>query len=263
MSQTPSNAQATRRDPLACLLKCRNSRSRSYTEAIQTPFMPTFRSRPKKIPYSWFQSEDPSVARVPARSLRPPDNLHHISPFQPQIPRNRIAELYPRQLRLLQSVSIQQHLLLLIAEQHMSRHELVLRDIDQQVLLSEMLSRNAALVQRFECAESSRRDGAHGDEDADGEFVGVEMLREVADVLDADRLLAAEFDPNRTGPSHRIGFRFRGHRGVSLLHFFGRGGLKFHEFASGGGQGQYYWRQNLQSSEAHSMRPSARSWNFS
>lgn len=100
----------------------------------------------------------------------------------------------------------------------MSWHQLMLRDIDQQVFLSKVLGCDAPLMQWLECTQRSRRDWSHGDEDADGEFVRVEMLSEVSDVLDTNRRFVAELDPNIAGLSDRLWLGFRGHRRVSYHH---------------------------------------------
>lgn len=81
----------------------------------------------------------PPITHIPPSRLALPDDLDHVPSLQTQIPRHRVRHLDPRQLRLLQPVPLQQLLLLLRAEQHVLRHELVVRDVDEQVLLLEGL----------------------------------------------------------------------------------------------------------------------------
>lgn len=81
----------------------------------------------------------PPIARIPPRRLTLPNNLNHLPPSQTQIPRNRIPRLNPRQLTFLQPIPLQQLLLLIHTQQHMLRHQLMMRNIHQQILLLEGL----------------------------------------------------------------------------------------------------------------------------
>ena len=85
------------------------------------------------------RSYTPPITSIPPRRLTPPNNLHHLPLPQPKILRHRIPHLNPRQLTLLQPIPLQQLHLLLRAQKLMRRHQLMMRNIDQQILLLERL----------------------------------------------------------------------------------------------------------------------------
>jgi hypothetical protein len=88
---------------------------------------------------------DPAVAGVTTSSLTLADNLHHLTAAQTQVPRDGIRDLHTRQLRLLQTVTLQQLGFLLRAEQDVLGHQFMAGDIDEEVLFLEGLA-NAAGV---------------------------------------------------------------------------------------------------------------------
>ena len=114
----------------------------------------------------------------------------------------------------------------------MLRHQLVVRDVHQQILFLERLD---DLGQHGrDHFERGRRDGCHGHEDAGREVVGVDVVREGAHLFDPDRAVVAEFhadgsDRGRGGVAVVGG---RGEGGVLLEHGGGGIGLEGHEFAT-------------------------------
>ena len=82
-------------------------------------------------------SYGPSITSIPPRRLTPPNDLHHLPLPQPQILRHRIPHLDPRQLTLLQPISLQQLHFLFRTQQFMCWHQLMMRNIHQQILLLE------------------------------------------------------------------------------------------------------------------------------
>lgn len=84
-------------------------------------------------------SNGPPITRVPPRRLTLPNNLHDLPPPQPQILGHRIPRLNPRQLTFLQPIPLQQLFFLRRAHQDMFRHQLMMRNIDQQIRLLERL----------------------------------------------------------------------------------------------------------------------------
>lgn len=169
-----------------------------------------------------YPSYRPPITCVSSSGLTLPDDLNHLPPPQPQIPRHRIPRLNPRQLALLQAIPLQQALLLLRTQQHMLRHQLVLRDVDQQILLLEGL--DDAGQHDGDNLERRGGDALLGDEDARLEVVLVDVLREGAHLLDADGEFGAELDPDGADGGCRIGVGGCGEWGVFLDH--GGGGFE-------------------------------------
>src|ERR1700712_3618401 len=92
----------------------------------------------------YFPSNAESVTGVPTSRLTLSNDLHNLTSSQPQVSCNRISNLDTRKLCILQPVSVQQPRPLLFAQQNMLRNQLVVRNVDQQILLHEAL--DAALV---------------------------------------------------------------------------------------------------------------------
>ena len=161
-------------------------------------------------------SDGPSIARISPRGLAPANNLDHLPPPQPQIARDGIAGLDPRQLALLQAVAFEQLFLLLRAEQDVLGHELVVGDVDEEVLLLERFDD----VGQHDGDDLQRggRDAGLADENAGEEIVLGDVLGKGAHLLDPDGQLGGEFDPD--GADLRRGRRVsrRGERGVFGQH---------------------------------------------
>lgn len=136
-------------------------------------------------------SYHPAITGVPTRSLRLPDNLDDLSSPQPQKLGHGILDPDARQLRLLQSVPLEQGLLLLRAQQDVFGDQLVLSDVDQQILLLEDLDVDGqveSLLQR------GSRHGRARDVHAAVVVAVEEPLGVGAQLLDADGGFGAEFD---------------------------------------------------------------------
>lgn len=123
------------------------------------------------------------VTRISSCRLGLPNNLHHLSASQAKVPRNRITKLNSRQLRILQSISLQQRSSLLLTEQHMCRNQLVMRDVNQQVLLNEALDSCLGRNRRDDL-ERSGSDVDVGDQDTGVKVIRRQVLSEGAHLLD-------------------------------------------------------------------------------
>lgn len=176
----------------------------------------------------------PPVTRIPARRLALPDNLHHLALPQTEVLGHGIPDLDPGQLALLQAVALQQLDLLLGAQELVRGHELVVRDVDQQVLLLERL--DDVRLDGGDDLERGGGDGGLRDEDARVELVLVDVLGEGAHLLDADAGVGAEFDPDGADLRERGRVGFRGESGVFGEHGVGgfEGGVHFLAAAVGG-----------------------------
>lgn len=95
-------------------------------------------------------------------------------------------------------------------------HELVMRDVDQQILLLEGLDDGGQHDR--DNLQGRGRDGCLRDEDSGVKVVLVDVLGKGPHLLDPDGLLGAEFDPD--GPDRRWGWIWigRGGRGGVFLH---------------------------------------------
>lgn len=157
------------------------------------------------------------VTGISTRRLTNSDNLDNLSPLEPQIPRHRILLQDTRQLRLLQAVPLQQRSLLLPGEQHVPRHQLVVRNVDQQVVLEEALNLGQALDGSKRLAGGGRqRHGGH--HDARLVVVGDCVLCKVADLRDAKLLVGQELDPDGAAVGHGVGVGGCDGRGVFAEH---------------------------------------------
>lgn len=116
----------------------------------------------------------------------------------------------------------------------MRGHELVVRDVDQQVLLLERL--DDVRLDGGDDLERGGGDGGLRDEDARVELVLVDVLGEGAHLLDADAGVGAEFDPDGADLRERGRVGFRGEGGVFGEHGVGgfEGGVHFLAAAVGG-----------------------------
>ena len=168
---------------------------------------------------SLFPSDRPPVTSIPPGRLTSPNDLHHLPFPQPQILRHGIPHLDPRQLALLQAISLQQLHLLLRTQKLMRRHQLMMRNIDQQILLLEGLDDGG----ENDGDDLERGGGDRGlcDEDAGLEFVLVDVLGEGAHLLYAYARVRGEFDPDGADLGLRGGFGFRGYGGVFCKHGVG------------------------------------------
>lgn len=114
------------------------------------------------------------------------------------VPRDGVVELDPRELRLAHAVPAQQRGALVVREHRVRRHEHVVRDVDQQLLLLEHLD----LVPRGHLgkalpSERSERGSRHDDGTADplaSHALGVRL-----DHLDADFWFLGEEDEDLVG----------------------------------------------------------------
>lgn len=101
--------------------------------------------------------------------------------------------LDPRQLRILQTIPLQQSLSLLPTQEHMFRHELMLRDVHQQLALHERLDATHVGHARDDL-ERARGGRDVGYEDARVVVGGARLLYKVSHVLDADCAVLDEGD---------------------------------------------------------------------
>lgn len=164
-----------------------------------------------------------SVGGVATRCLTRPNNLDNLPPLQPKIPRYGILLQNPRQLRLLQPIPLQQRRLLVPAQHDVLGHQLVVRDVDEQVVLQEALNLGQALEAGERLARRGRQ-GHVGDHDAALEVVVHHVLCEVADLRDAKRVGVEELDVDGPAIGRRVGVGLgRGRRGLAE-HGFGRAG---------------------------------------
>ena len=83
-------------------------------------------------------SHNESIGNISASCLRRPNDLHHLPPLEAEVPGNRVPTLDPHQLVVLQLVPQQQLLLLLLRHHYVLWHQLVLRNVDQQLGLEKL-----------------------------------------------------------------------------------------------------------------------------
>lgn len=162
-----------------------------------------------------------SVRSVTTRRLRHTDDLDDLAPLKSQIPGNRILAQDSRQLRLLESVPLEERGLLLLGQQHVLGHELVVGDVDQQIFLEEALDLGVLRGDRHDLAGlGGQRDG--GDEDAGFELVIGAVGDEFLHDRDTDgTLLGAELDPDGAAFGSGVGVGGRGRGGELFDHGFG------------------------------------------
>ena len=94
----------------------------------------------------------------------------------------------------------------------MRGHQLVMRDVDQQILLLERL--DDVGLDGGNDLQGGGRDGCLRDEDAGVEFVLVDVLGEGAHLFDADAGVGAEFDPDGADLGERVRLGLGGEGGV-------------------------------------------------
>lgn len=82
---------------------------------------------------------DQAVGDIAAGGLTGSDDLHDLSSLDPKVACYWVPGLDPGQLALTKLVSGQQLRHLLLGHDHMLRDQLVLRDVDEQLLLQELL----------------------------------------------------------------------------------------------------------------------------
>ena len=169
-------------------------------------------------------SDGPPVSGIPPRRLTLANDLDHLSPPQAHVPRQRVQRLDAGQLVLLQAIALQQRLLLLGAQQDVAGHEVVVGDVDEQVLLDEGLDDGRQHDGRH--LHGRRRQRLLRDQDARVEAVLLQVLREVAHLLDAQRVVLGELDPDRADGWGRLGVAGRALRRVLGDHGGGGVGLE-------------------------------------
>jgi len=79
------------------------------------------------------------IGNVSSSRLGGSYNLDDIAPFHSVVSSDGIVGLDPRQLRVLESISLEQFALLVRRQDLMLRHQLVLRDVHEQFGLLEVL----------------------------------------------------------------------------------------------------------------------------
>jgi hypothetical protein len=171
-------------------------------------------------------SQAQTITRVPSRRLTPPNDLDNISLLQTEVPSDRVVLLNPGQLTLLQSVSLQQSLLLQLAKQDMFRHQLMLSNVDQQIFLQEDLD-GTLLLDSSEAFEGGGGRGIDADHDAGVVVAVLDTVNERLRLLDTDRRVGEELDPDRAAVGGRAGFE----RGVNFKHTLRGVGRETERFA--------------------------------
>lgn len=153
-----------------------------------------------RLPISASDAE--SVAGIPAGRLTVPDNLDNLPPPETKVLGHGVRRQDTRELRLLQTVPLQQGDLLVARQQHVFRHELVVRDVDEQIRLEEALDLGVGL-DALECLarRGRERDGRH--HDAKLVVVVNKKRRELADLRDTELLLVEELNPDGTDLGRR------------------------------------------------------------
>lgn len=98
------------------------------------------------------------------------------------------------QLTLLHPIPLQQRLLLLPTQQNMLRHKLVLRNINQQIILLEQL--NLSRLHRWYNLHCGGRDADSGDTDAGVIVVLGDVMAELPHLLDTEFAVSVELYPD-------------------------------------------------------------------
>ena len=80
-----------------------------------------------------------SVGHIPARSLRRPHNLHDLTFTHAEIPSDGVLTLDFWQLLSLGSVALEELVFLGVGQEHVSRDELMLRNVHKKLVLDEKL----------------------------------------------------------------------------------------------------------------------------
>lgn len=174
-------------------------------------------SKAERLKEQTFPLNAQPVTGISTCRLTDSDNLDHLPPLEPQIPRNGVLLQDTRQLRLLEAVALEQRNLLLAGEQHVARHELVVGDVDEQVVLEEALNLGEVL-DAGEGLAGGGRQGHVGDHDARLVIVGDCVLCKLADLADAELLVRQELDPDGAAVGHGVRVGGCGGRGVFAEH---------------------------------------------
>ena len=165
----------------------KTDRQSQWTSHCYPMTPPTMLLRPNKLlknstsqPKSYAQP----ITSITTRRLRLPNDLHHLAPLQSQISRHRITDLNTRKLGILQTVSKQELLPLLLAKRDMLRDQFMMRDIDQEILLNETFHTVLGSHSRDDLQSRTRRRNRR-DEDAILEVIGRQVLHKSAHLLDS------------------------------------------------------------------------------
>ena len=141
-------------------------------------------------------SEAETVGRVSTGGLATTDDFDDLATSQAKVFGHRIAVLNPWELPLLDAVLLEQRLLLDAAQQDVLRHQLVMRNIHRQVLLLE--SFDADRQHGGYDLERGRRHAVRINHQSGRKVVLLDVLREVAHLLDADLRMSDEIHPYRS-----------------------------------------------------------------
>mmetsp|Transcript_6842 Transcript_6842/g.16695 ORF Transcript_6842/g.16695 Transcript_6842/m.16695 type:complete len:283 (+) Transcript_6842:109-957(+) len=125
------------------------------------------------------------VGDVPPGCLRRPDDSDDLAPLQAVVSCDGVVQLDSGQLGLLDPVALEQRLLLLLGQDLVLRHQHVLGDVDQQLLLLELLDHELGREDVLQRAlrEGSERRGHHQDRVRDTRIL--HLLRVLLDLLHA------------------------------------------------------------------------------
>lgn len=164
-------------------------------------------------------SDAEAITGVASSRLTRSNDLDDLTPLEAEVARDGVLLQDTRQLRLLETVPLEERNLLVPAEEHVPRHELVVGDVDEEVVLQEAFD----LGEVLHAGERLAGGGGEGhvrDHDAGLVVVGDGVLGKVADLGDAEGLVLEELDPDgaAVGRRVRVGCRRRGcmlseHRG--------------------------------------------------
>jgi len=174
------------------------------------------------------------VTGIPPSSLARSNNLDHLPTLEPQIPCNRILGQDPRQLCLFEAIPLQQRGLFLAAEQDVLGHKLVVRNVDEQILLEKALNERELRGDGHDLA-GLRGEGDGGNQNAGLEVVLGAVLDKLLHHANADRgLFRAELNPDRAALRLRVGVLRGRWRGELLDHCFAGASGELHLCAAGG-----------------------------
>lgn len=164
-----------------------------------------------------------TVRGIPTGRLTGADNLDDLPAPEAEVTRNGVLLEDAGQLGLLEAVAAQQGRLLIAAKDNVARHELVVGNVDKQVVLEEALNLGQRLDRSQRLARRGRQ-GHVGHHDARLVVVGDDVLCEIADLRDTERLVRQELDPDRAAVGRGIRVGVGGGRGVFVKHAVARAG---------------------------------------
>lgn len=145
-----------------------------------------------------------SVTGVATSRLAGADDLDDLAALHAEVLGDRVLLEDTRELCLLEAVALEQGDLLLPTEEDVTGYELVVRDVDEKVLLEEPLD-GGPLGELGDLLLGRGRHGHVRYQDPRAVVLLRAKLAELAHVLRSQRVLVVELDPYRAN----FGFRFR------------------------------------------------------